>query len=276
METAGKGAIPRKPWTRWIPLVALVALLPGCATQLSIGAATGYQNSETSSPAPPVLRFQTNFIAPAGVVEAAVLQPGDILLTTDPTLTSASIRLMTFAPVSHAAVYVGDGKVAEAVGSGVRVRDLEEFLAEAAVALVLRYPELTAEQAALIGQYAVNKSGTGFNFLGVSLHIPFSIGRRLCELPLVSLAVRDGCIRSMGVLHHLAASENRLFCSQLVLQAYRHAGVLVTDADPRLISPADILHMREGDVSSVRIPRQLRYVGRLKNEWPVTTVAFQQ
>ncbi|MDH5211832.1 MAG: distant relative of cell wall-associated hydrolase, partial [Betaproteobacteria bacterium] len=55
-----------------------------------------------------------------------------------------------------------------------------------------------------------------------------------------------------------------LFCSQLVLQSYRQAGVPITDADPRLISPADILHMRDGDVSSVRVNRPLRFVGHLK------------
>lgn len=274
MEAKGK-CKEHKPWTRWIALVALVALVQGCATQLSIRPGTGYEDAETPSAAP-VLRFQTNSIAPAAVLEPAVLQSGDILLTSEPTLISASIRLMTFAPVSHAAVYVGDRQVVEAVRSGVRVRDLEQILAEATVVLVLRYPELTAEQAALIKQYAVNKSGAGFSFVGITLHIPFSISRRACELPLVSPAVRDACIRGMGVLQQLAASESQLFCSQLVLQAYRHARVMVTDADPRLISPADILHMREGDVSSVKIPKQLRYVGRLKYERPVTTLALQQ
>jgi hypothetical protein len=254
METGGK---------RFVALAVLVGLLQGCATQLSSGPDA-------------LLQFQTNSIAPAAVVEAAALQAGDILLTTDPTLTSASIRLMTFAPVSHAAVYIGDGQVVEALGSGVRVRDFEELQAEATVVLVLRYPELTAEQATLIREYAVSKWGTRFSFLAITLHIPFSIGRRVCELPLVSPALRDGCIRGIGVLHRLAASESRLFCSQLVLQAYRHAGVLVTHADPRLISPADILHMREGDVSSVKISKQLSYVGRMKEERPVTTVAFRE
>jgi hypothetical protein len=254
METDGK---------RFVALAVLVGLLQGCATQLSSGPDA-------------LLQFQTNSIAPAAVVEAAALQAGDILLTTDPTLTSASIRLMTFAPVSHAAVYIGDGQVVEALGSGVRVRDFEELQAEATVVLVLRYPELTAEQATLIREYAVSKWGTRFSFLAITLHIPFSIGRRVCELPLVSPALRDGCIRGIGVLHRLAASESRLFCSQLVLQAYRHAGVLVTHADPRLISPADILHMREGDVSSVKISKQLSYVGRMKEERPVTAVAFRE
>jgi uncharacterized protein YycO len=260
METKAKRALQ---WTHWVWLVALVALSQGCATQFSVGSAAGYEDSKTHS-AGPVLRFQSNAIAPTALLDIAVLQPGDILLTSEPTVTSASIRLVTFAPVSHAAVYVGDGKVVEAVRSGVRVRALEEILAEATVVLALRYPELTTHQAALIGEYAIKKSGAGFNFLGITLNVPFSISRRVCELPFVSPALRDACIRGLGVLPQLAASESQLFCSQLVLQAYRHAGVLVTDADPRLISPADILHMREGDVSSVTIPKQLRYVGRLK------------
>jgi hypothetical protein len=79
----------------------------------------------------------------------------------------------------------------------------------------------------------------------------------------------------MGVISRVAASESRLFCSQLVLQAYRHAEVPMTYADPRLISPADILHMREGDVPSVRIHRQLRYAGHLKYP-PPTMVALQR
>ena len=35
-------------------------------------------------------------------------------------------------------------------------------------------------------------------------------------------------------------------------------------ADPRLLSPADLLHLREGDVPSVRSHRALQYVGHLK------------
>jgi hypothetical protein len=260
---------------RRIALAVLVALSQGCATQLSISPATGYQDAEAPAAAK-VLLFQSNSIAGATLVEPQVLQLGDILLTAEPTFASASIRLMTFAPVSHAAVYVGDRRVVEAVRSGVRVRELEEVLAEAALVLVLRYPELSVEQAARIKEYAVSKSGAGFSFVGITLHIPFSLTRRVCELPFVPAVVRDACIRSTGVLQQLAASERRLFCSQLVLQAYRHAGVPVTYADPRLISPADILHMRDGDVSSVKIAKQLLYVGRLNYEPTVTTVAFQQ
>lgn len=262
---------------RWISLVALVALMQGCATQLAIRPETGSQDPEIPS-ASAVLQFQNNSIKPAdedAFLKPEALQPGDILLTSVPSLVSASIRLMTFAPVSHAAVYVGDGQVVEAVRSGVHVSDIDKVLAENSLVLVLRHPELTAEQAARIKDYAVSKAGAGFNFFGITLNFPISIGRKACELPLVPSAVRDACLRSMGAIHLVAPSENQLFCSQLVLQAYRHAGLPITTTDPRLISPADLLHMREGDVSSIRIRKELRYVGHLKYEQPVV-VAFQQ
>lgn len=42
-------------------------------------------------------------------------------------------------------------------------------------------------------------------------------------------------------------------------------GLPLTDADPRLINPGDLLHMRKGDVPSVRIHNALQYVGHLKS-----------
>lgn len=251
--------------------VLLIAFLQGCATQLASRPGSAPEDAETAS-AVLALRFQHSSIAPTGddaFIAPEELQPGDILLTSISSFRSAAIQVMTFAPVSHAAVYIGDRQVVEAVGSGVRIRDIDELLKEEKMVLALRYPDLSAEQAQNIKDYALNKTGTSFNYLGVTLHVPLTITRRLCELPLVPLAVRDACIRSIGVINQMAASESRLFCSQLVLQAYRHAEVPMTDADPRLISPADILHMREGDVSSVRIHRELRYAGHLKYTSPM-------
>jgi len=186
-----------------------------------------------------------------------------------PGLAGASIELVTMAPVSHVAIYLGEGRVIEAVRSGVGERTIAEVLEQESVALVLRYPGLTPAQARRIARYARGKTGAGFNFVGVTLQIPYSVGRKLvCELPLVPGVARDACLRGMGVLSQLAARERRLFCSQLVLQAYRHAGVVLTPADPRSVSPADILHMREGDVPSLSIERPLRYVGHLKYDRP--------
>jgi hypothetical protein len=171
MEAAGNRAMEGAQTTkRLIPLVALVALLQGCATQLAFRPETEPQDPETPS-AVRVLQFQRNSIAPAdpdAFLAPDALRPGDIFLSSMPGLAAAGIRLMTFTPISHAAVYVGDGHVVEAVRSGVRVRSIDEVLAEETVVLVFRYPDLDAEQARRIGDYALEKSGAGFNFAGVS------------------------------------------------------------------------------------------------------------
>lgn len=247
--------------TGHIWVVALLAL-HGCATQIGQPA-----DAERHVSPLPMLRFQGASIEPkehTALLVPADLRPGDIILTSTPSLRSAGIQLLTFSPVSHAAVYVGNGEVVEAVGSGVRVRTLLKLLEEESLALALRYPDLTPVQAQTVRAVALQKVGRRFNFVGVAMHIPFTVNRRLCELPLVPAAIRDTCIRGVGGVHHLATSRWALFCSQLVLQSYRQAGVPITDADPRLISPADILHMREGDVPSVKIKRPLRFVGHLK------------
>ncbi len=254
---------------RWTRYVSLIALMQGCATQLHIAAESGPDDPQTAS-AHRVLRFQHSFIEPSSADALLMpddLRPGDIILTSTQTLDSAGIQLLTFAPVSHAAIYIGDHQVVEAVvSSGVRIRRLDELLAEKAAVLAFRYLELNEEQARSIRVYALQQVGTQYNYLGVALHVPFALTRRLCELPLVPSVPRDACIRIIGAIHHLPTSERRFFCSQLVLQAYRHARVPITNADPRLITPADILHMREGDVSSVRIKKRLHHLGHLKHQ----------
>jgi cell wall-associated NlpC family hydrolase len=255
--------------TRAILWILAILALQGCATQFERRAAPDAEDAERHVSPLPMLRFQGASIErddEAANVVPADLRPGDIILTSTSSLRSAGIQLMTFSPVSHAAVYVGNGQVVEAVGSGVRVRTLRKLLEEESLALALRHPDLTPSQAQNVRAVALEKVGRSFNFLGVAMHLPFAVNRRLCELPMMPEAVRDACIRGVGGVHHLLTSKRALFCSQLVLQSYRQAGVPITDADPRLISPADILHMRKGDVSSVRIHRPLHFVGHLKTQ----------
>jgi uncharacterized protein YycO len=245
--------------------VLLLVFLQGCATQIGSRLETP-RDGETAVAAPAV-QFQNPSAAPEGEnarLGPEALRPGDILLTSTPGIAAAGIELMTLAPVSHAALYIGDGRVVEAVRSGVRERGIGELIAEESIALVLRDPDLSGTQIRRIREYARQKLGAGFNFVGITVQVPYAISRKVCELPLVAAALRDACIRAMGVFSQLAPTEAQLFCSQLVLQAYRHAGVPLTDADPRIISPADILHMREGDVPAVAIRKPLHYVGHLK------------
>ena len=246
----------------WLPVLVVLGTLQGCATQLDMRAASRPGDTETA-----VLQFQRPSIAPAideKLVTRHDLAPGDILLTAARTFRSSAIQVMTLAPVSHAAVYLGNGKVAEAAAPEIRIRSLDDLLADEIVVVAFRHPDLTTEQARGIRAYALEREGASFNFFGVAMHIPFGVTRKVCEVPLMPSLVRDACTRSLGGVLHIATSSERAFCSQFVLKAYEYAGLSMTDADPRLISPADILHMREGDVPAFRTHRPLRQVGYLK------------
>ena len=99
--------------------VMLQLALAGCATLLLAlaGCATRLQAPDAANPV--FVAFQNPALDPGNggaLVAAAALRPGDILLTASDGLASAGIRALTFAPVSHAAIYLGDERVAEAVG----------------------------------------------------------------------------------------------------------------------------------------------------------------
>lgn len=259
---------------RWIRLGSLIVLLQGCAVQFDVRPESepGSHGPDTASVRLAV-KIRNSSLTPRGdpvLARPEDLRPGDIILTSGPGLTAASIQLMTLAPVNHAAIYIGDGQVVEAVLSGVRVRSLQELLAREVAVLALRYPELSAEQVRDIRAYALRHVGASYNVIGLLLHMPLSIQRAACDLSLTPLGAGDACIRTVGGIQYLNLGKDQFLCSQFVLQAYRDANVVLTDADPRIVSPADILHMREGDVPSLKGRKRLVHVGLLKDAAAVT------
>ncbi len=247
-------------------LLALLGALSACATAIKPG----------TDHATPALVFQNLTLNPALnpangglLVDASTLQPGDIILTADNGLRSSGIRLITLSPVSHAAVYLGriDGVdvVAEAVGEGIRQRTVAELVAQEATVVAFRHPDINATNMDRMNVFVSKHIGQKYNYVGVMLQAPFAIERRACELPLVPSLVRDFCLRGVAAVQLGLGRNDQFFCSQFVLEAYRSAGLALTDADPRLINPGDLLHMREGDVPSVRIHQALQYVGHLKS-----------
>ncbi|MES2511729.1 MAG: distant relative of cell wall-associated hydrolase [Pseudomonadota bacterium] len=238
-------------------LLAAATLLAGCATAIKPGQDGG--NAK--------LAFQDMALKPGNggaLIGAEVLQPGDIILTAENGMNSVGIRLITLSPVSHAAVYLGNGQISEAVGSGIRNRSVDAMVADEATIVAFRHPDLTPEQADGIKAFTQKHDGQKYNFLGVMLQAPFAVERRMCELPLVPSAIRDLCLRGIAAVQLGLGRNDQFFCSQYILEAYRSVGLPLTDADPRLINPGDLLHMREGDVPSVMIHKPLRYVGHLK------------
>ena len=247
--------------------VGTLVLLAACATAIKPGVDGG----------PAALGFQNKTLNPRNggqLVTAESLRPGDIILTAENGLNSVGIRLITLSPVSHAAVYLGDQQIAEAVGAGIRRRSMATLMAEEATVVAFRHPNITADQAAKINAFTAKHVGQRYNYLGVMLQAPFALERRVCEMPLVPSLVRDFCIRGIAAIQLGLGRNDQFFCSQFVLEAYRSAGLPLTDADPRLINPGDLLHMREGDVPSIKIHQALQYVGHLKS--PPQTVAANE
>lgn len=246
-------------------VVALVALsLAGCATRFL----------DPSGEKPPSFQVQNRLLlTPANggkSIQASDLRAGDIVLSATNGIASLGIRVLTVTPVSHAALYLGNGQMAEAVGSGVQIRSTVNFIAGESTIVAFRHPHLSPEQAALVRAFAEAQEGKKYNSLGIVLQAPFVLQRQFCEIPLVPSLVRDACIRGLAAIQLGAARNDRFFCSQFVLEAYQRAKLPLTTANPLLVSPADLLHMREGDVPSVRTEQALLYVGHLKSG-PVAT-----
>ncbi len=222
------------------------------------------------------VRMQSSAIAPGNggeLIKADALQPGDILLTSVATVNSFGIRLGTFSPVSHAVLYLGDDVVAEAVGSGVRQRTLDALVDDEQMVVAFRLPGVTAEHVARLRAWSLMQVGTRYNTVGVMLDAPFVLNRRVCELPLIPGPVRNFCVSGFATVQLGASRNDQFFCSQFVLEAYNQAGLPITTTDPRWVSPADLLHMREGDVPSVASSKPLRYIGHLKYNPPPTITA---
>ena len=154
------------------------------------------------------------------------------------------------------------------MGTGVRARPLAEVVDEEQMVVAFRVPGVDAAGAARLREWAMSQVGTRYNTVGVLLNAPFVLNRRLCELPLMPEAVSSYCMSGMAMVQLGASRNDQFFCSQFVLEAYRQAGLPITHADPRWVSPADLLHMREGDVPSIAATQPLRYVGHLKYNPP--------
>lgn len=153
------------------------------------------------------------------------LRPADIILSTTSAYISGFIRTVSWSDVSHAALYTGDGHVIEAIGSGVQKVSFTEALEDDYLAIAYRREGLTEMQAKMIVLFANMQIGKPYDLAGAA--------------------------RFTG------NGNEKLFCSELVCEAYRQARVPVVERDPSLSTPKQII--TDGKVM---------YVGHLKNVTP--------
>ncbi|MFM7331011.1 MAG: YiiX/YebB-like N1pC/P60 family cysteine hydrolase [Brachymonas sp.] len=245
------------PTLRRFICIAAAFSISACATDVKLNS----QNGKSS------IAIQNKSLDPSNggeLVTPKVLRTGDIILSAANGINSAGIRVITLSPVSHAALYVDNGQIIEAVGTGVRQRSIQEFITEEATIVAFRHPKMDGIEAALVQKFAEKHVGTKYNTAGIVLQAPFTLQRRFCELPVMPALIRDACIRGSAAIALGPVPNDQFFCSQFVLEAYKAAGIPLTDSDPRLVTPGDLLHMRQGDVPSIKIHQALHCVGHLK------------
>ena len=247
---------------KWNKLAALCAAvwLSACATEWQ------KQHAEDGRG---VMRLQTvrnSTLPESGMIKIGEqdLQAGDILFSSEASVQSLGIRLFSNAAVSHVFLYLGDGEIAEAVGAGVRIRRLGEALKESNLTAAFRRPDLTEENIAALRDFARQQNGRRYNFLGIVKQVPYSLARNACELPVTPRRIRRFCLNTMAAVMIPSFGNRRFFCSQFVIEAFNRAGKPLTSKLPEWLDPADILHMREGDVATFTPKARLNYVGHLQ------------
>ena len=247
---------------KWNKLAALCAAvwLSACATEWQKGHAEDGRG---------VMRLQTvrnSTLPESGMIKIGEqdLQAGDILFSSEASVQSLGIRLFSNAAVSHVFLYLGDGEIAEAVGAGVRIRRLDEALKESNLTAAFRRPDLTEENIAALRDFARQQNGRRYNFLGIVKQMPYSLARNACELPVIPRRIRRFCLNTMAAVMIPSFGNRRFFCSQFVIEAFNRAGKPLTSKLPEWLDPADILHMREGDVATFTPKARLNYVGHLQ------------
>lgn len=175
-------------------------------------------------------------------LDREALEPGDLILSTTRQWSSALVRAATGGgEASHARLYVGLSNVIEAVPEGgVRLVPLTTALENDEVAIAVRRPNgLTREQKDTIVDYAMRQAGKEYDWWGAFNEIRLEFEGRTWQ---PDFEIDD---------------TKRLYCSNLVINAYREAGVTLIDGTAPGMSPNDIVPLQWFGA--------LEYLGHIKN-----------
>jgi len=190
-------------------------------------------------------------------IDTKALEVGDIILSTtkDPEI-SGTIRKITRSEISHAAVYVGNGNIIEAIESGVLERSLETAMADDSVTVAFRHQSITPAKAGKLRDFLVKKrkEKTKFDKFAVVRNLPIQIITSLCAM--VAPGLRGRCRNFAGRIFLGTETNNEFYCSELVFAAFEEAGLKLTNTAPQWTSSEDLVQLNYNGT--------LRYVGHLK------------
>ena len=247
-------------------LTSALLLLTACTVDVGRSAASA---TEGRSPPWAVTLQRQSSIAGSGLheIDESDLRSGDLLFSSSLGITSLGIRAFSASSVSHVALYLGEGQIAEATGAGVQVISVQQALAHSDKLFALRVPDLTPDQATAMKNFAWQVKDSGYNYRGIIQFIPYMVTKPLCSLNPFSRNFRHQCVSGLAKAQlgdAASADKKAWFYSEFVSEAFVRAGHPLTLAQAAWISPSDLLHMREGDVATFKPETQLQYVGHLK------------
>ena len=249
-------------------LTSALLLLTACTIDVGRSAASASATEGRSPPWAVTLQRQST-IAGSGLheIDESDLRSGDLLFSSSMGITSLGIRAFSASSVSHVALYLGEGQIAEATGAGVQVISVQQALAHSDKLFALRVPDLTPDQAMAMRGFAWQVKDSGYNYRGIIQFIPYMVTKPLCSLNPFSRNFRQQCVSGLAKAQlgdGASPDKKAWFCSEFVSEAFVRAGHPLTLAQAAWISPSDLLHMREGDVATFKPETQLQYVGHLK------------
>lgn len=182
-------------------------------------------------------------------IAESALQPGDILVSTTRDRVSGLIRGVTDSQVSHAAIVLKNGQVAESLGSGVGVKSITEALSDDVLAVALRpIPNLTSTQVDQLDAWVRTQTGVPYNFVGVGGQGLFRLTAGACDHLGVA---RGACEAARQRVVLSTAGDNSWFCSELVFAAFQRIGHVLGSQPAASQAPSDIATLMGGRLAYV-------------------------
>ena len=165
------------------------------------------------------------------IITITQLQVGDVILSTTSDPVSWAVRTGTNSRFSHARLYIGNGKIIEAIEPQVRKQDLTEIMQHDLYTAVYRADNVTQSQKKIMVSYAQKQLKKEYDLSGAMGTVGFPF--------------------NYAGIDNLIDSESDFYCSELVAFAYKRAGLKLAIM-PSQVTPKYLANNQ-----------QLKYIGHL-------------
>ena len=174
------------------------------------------------------------------------LQAGDVLLYRGEGLLAKLIRFFDGTQVNHAGLYVGDGKVGEAVGEGVVARSLDVSIAGHTLVLVRRLTATVSTTQPVVDRGRTYLAqGQRYAYEQLLLLAFLALTRKVKVTPILDQLLRRLLDAAAAALAKMtSAGRQPMICSEFVYRCY----------DEALPDPVDVYSLRVGEMTVVPPP----------------------